>query len=149
MHVNLNDPRWKVCKNRFCAKDFYAKRLNQEYCCYECKVKENNWKDREVREALKKYTAVMKKNMEALKSLSKGIYTTVTRAQLLAAGFNFYGPASEFLNIRNNRITKIFSGYSLETGDGENFVLQNVTQLCIMINNYYNGIRKYLPSSNH
>lgn len=64
---NRGNPYRKICRYRFCPKkEFTAERLNQEYCCYDHKVKENNLKAKTIRDKTKSMDYYLKNNRKIL-----------------------------------------------------------------------------------
>ncbi len=81
------DPYQKVCKYRFCNKEFIAKRLNQKYCSPECKIKENNLKAKIKRDATKTTDFYLKNNRRILEGKYKAGKIEVTLDELESQGF--------------------------------------------------------------
>jgi len=85
----VKDPYRKICKYKFCKKEFIATRLNQEYCCLECKIKTNNLKAKEKRDATKKINLILQKNREILKDFYNRNHLNVTLIELQELGFEY------------------------------------------------------------
>jgi len=82
------DPFQKICKYRFCEKkEFNADRLNQEYCCYDHKKKENNFKAKIDRDKTKRIDFYIKKNRKILEKKYKEGKIEVTLDELESQGF--------------------------------------------------------------
>lgn len=84
----MNNPYQKVCKYEFCRSEFVARRTNQEYCCREHYVKQNNYEAKNNREVLKKDESILHKNRTILKSFGKKEFT-VRKETLISLGFQF------------------------------------------------------------
>ena len=86
----LKDPYQKMCKYEYCdKKEFTAKRLNQEYCCANHKMKANNLKAKEKRDATKKINSILIRNREILKDFYNRNKVNVTLNELQDLGFEY------------------------------------------------------------
>ena len=83
------DPYKKICKYKHCKEEFIASRLNQEYCCPECKMKANNLKSKEKRDATKKINSILIRNREILKDFYNRNKVNVTLNELQDLGFEY------------------------------------------------------------
>ncbi len=83
----IKDPYLKICKYKFCKKEFRATRLNQEYCCLACKVKANNFIAKNKRDLTKKINAISWKNREILYDCYSRGNLNVTLNELTKLGF--------------------------------------------------------------
>ena len=80
-------PYTKICKYKFCREIFTAKRLNQEYCCNDHKIKANNWKAKSLRSNTKKIDYILHRNRSILESIYKDGRFEVTLNGLETLGF--------------------------------------------------------------
>ena len=86
----LKDPYQKLCKYEFCdKKEFTARRLNQEYCCTNHKMKANNLKSKEKRDATKKTNFILLTNREILKDFHNRGQVNVSLNELQELGFEY------------------------------------------------------------
>ncbi len=83
------DPYRKICEYIHCKKEFIASRLNQKYCSPECKMKANNLKANEKRDATKKINSILIRNREILKDFYNGNKVNVTLSELQDLGFEY------------------------------------------------------------
>ena len=83
------DPYKKICKYKPCQKEFIANRLNQEYCCPECKMKANNLKSKAKRDATKLTNITLLKNREILKDFHDKGQVNVSLQELQELGFEY------------------------------------------------------------
>ena len=83
------DPYKKICKYKHCREEFIASRLNQEYCCPECKMKANNLKSKEKRDATKKTNFILLRNREILKDFHDRGQDNVSLIELQGLGFEY------------------------------------------------------------
>lgn len=81
------DPYKKYCKYRYCKREFTANRLNQEYCCYDHKKKENNFKAKEIRDKTKRIDFITRRNRKILEEKYKEGKIEVTLDELESQGF--------------------------------------------------------------
>ncbi len=85
---NQMDPYKKNCKYRYCNREFVAKRLNQLYCNYDHKKKENNCKAKEIRDKTKDIDFIIRRNRRILKDFFYSGKTEVNYNDLELQGFN-------------------------------------------------------------
>jgi hypothetical protein len=85
----IPDPYKKNCKYKFCRKSFKAKRLNQDYCNFDCKKKANNGKARELRLLTKPVDDKLKLNRSLLERFYKQGKFIVISSELVLFGFDF------------------------------------------------------------
>ncbi len=98
------NPYIKLCKYKHCRKEFEAKRLNQEYCCQDHKIKANNIKGKEKRDATNRIYNILLKNREILKSFYNKSKVKVTLQELENAGFIF-GYHTQMKKIKDQNIS--------------------------------------------
>lgn len=101
---NPKDPYQKVCRYRFCPKkEFTANRLNQEFCCYDHKKKENNFKAKKIRDKTKRNDFMARRNRKILEEKYKEGKKEVTLNELESQGF-LYDYHTEFKKETNLNI---------------------------------------------
>jgi hypothetical protein len=84
-----SDPYQIICKYRFCPKkEFTAERLNQQYCCNNHKVKENNFKAKKIRDKTKGIDFITRRNRKILEDFFNSGKTDVYFNDLELQGFN-------------------------------------------------------------
>lgn len=84
------DPYQKLCKYKFCdRKEFTAKRLNQEYCCPDHKIKANNLIAKEKRDATKTINNILHRNRDILENFYNKNHLNVTLNELQELGFEY------------------------------------------------------------
>ncbi len=89
MMDKTKDPYRKICKYKHCQKEFIASRLNQEYCCPECKMKANNIKSKEKRDATKTINFILNRNRDILKYFHDMGRVNVSLNELQGLGFEY------------------------------------------------------------
>lgn len=100
------DPYQKICSYRFCKrKEYTARRLNQGYCCYEHKVKENNFKAKEIRDKTKDIDFIKRRNRKILEEFYNSGKAEVYLNDLELRGFKYqYSTHTEKDSDGNTRI---------------------------------------------
>lgn len=116
-----DDPYLKTCRYKFCEESFMARRLNQEYCSWAHKVKQNNWIARQERISTKGLDNISHSNRKILKHLYASGIISVTYKKLKGLGFiiDFYTHVKKD-NESNNRIL-FFYEYGLVPDDPDNY----------------------------
>lgn len=113
--TGIIDPYKKVCLYKGCTKPhFTAKRLNQGYCCKECKIKANNGKASEERMFTKTVDDKIKRNRKILDQLYSIGVTSGDWNDLMAKGFDYTKHTGLSLAADGRYTTPQFHNYTLE-----------------------------------
>ncbi len=111
---NPKDPYKKNCKYRFCPKkEFTADRLNQEYCCYDHKKYENNFKAKAIRDKTKGIDYIQKKNRKILENFYNSGKTKAFLSELELEGFDYQYHTHARKDIETNSRIAYYFEYGL------------------------------------
>ncbi len=110
----VKDPYQKTCKYISCVKSFKAKRLNQEFCCSECKKKANNGKASQLRQLINQVDWQLKLNRKILEAFYLDGKTIVNIDVLQANGFDYLKHTGSRADANGKYTIPEFYNYSLE-----------------------------------
>ena len=121
MEENIENPYKKICKYRFCRKNFTADDLREEYCCPLHKRRENNYKQHLERQKTKVQLQAQKHNERILAAFYEAGKYIVALDELLDLRFDFNANSSHLNDKINKRVTIRFFEHGITTSDGRRF----------------------------
>jgi hypothetical protein len=120
------NPYQKICKYKFCQKEFKASRSNQKYCCRKHYIMHNNAKAKAVRDATKDRDYTFHKNWLILKRLHTAGTREIDRITLEKEGYELGVCTHSWKIAGTSRYVLFCYDFGLEMTEDKNYkILKN------------------------